>query len=138
VFWRDDRRGGRPVRGQKLSDSCHQTGKDDRIDRLDEVDVDPRIGRAPSVSVGPVSGDGHHERLLAAGLSAESKGHLPAVHPGQTDIQEDHVGHLLGRRPECVGTARGDPDPVSAQGQQLGRRSGRVIQVLDDEDEQRG
>ena len=62
------------------------------VDRLREVEVESRLFRVATVLVRAVSGDGHEDRFVAVFLLPQFRGDFIAIHPWQTDVEQDDIG----------------------------------------------
>ena len=93
----------------------------------------PRLLRAVAGLLLPVAGDGDQDRVLAALLPPERGRQLVAVHAGEADVQEHHLGPMLAGRGEGLLAVVGDPDLVARELQEPGHPVRRVHVVVDDE-----
>src|SRR4051794_11873092 len=69
----------------RLADERHQGVV---RDGLHEMVVDAGVVRTPTVLLGPIAGDRDDRGSPAPLLPPEMLGDLPAVHPGQADVQQ--------------------------------------------------
>ena len=72
---------------------------------LDQVVVEPRRVRPPSILILPPTGQGDEGHLLEPGLLPDSPCHLVTIHPGHSDIQDHDIWSIGGQRLEGFSTA---------------------------------
>ena len=61
-----------------------------RIDRLDEVVIEPGVARALDSLWLPIARQSNQKQVPEARVTPQAPGYLVAVHARQTDVEEDH------------------------------------------------
>ena len=88
--------------------------------------------------LGPgVPGERHEVGRSERRVGSERPGDLIAVHPGEPDVAEDHVGRECPGLLNAIGAGVGHVDVVAGQLEHVPEAVGRIPVVLDDEDSTR-
>ena len=88
------------TRSQALRDLAQQLGQAARIDRLDQVLVEPGVERAATILRLTEPGQRDQAAAAVAERLAQPPGHLVAVEVRQPDVDQCHLGRAVGpRRP---------------------------------------
>src|SRR3954468_9248936 len=103
------------------------------VDRLEKVVVNTRLPGASEGLIVSVSAQGNQDRVPAALLLPEPRRQFIAIHPGEPDVQEDHLRSVLAGGDEGLLAAVGYPRIVARHPQEFGHPARRVHSVLDDE-----
>ncbi len=104
------------------------------IGRLDDMVVEAGGAGAPEVLLAAVAGEGDQADAGGGRLGAEGGGHGVAVHTGQADVADDHVGRAPPDGVDPVGAAPAHVHVVAAQREDSPQGLGRVEVVLDQQD----
>jgi hypothetical protein len=112
--------------------ASEETGELVGIDRLDDVGVESRLLRAPSVLGIAVAGERYQKRARTRQL-AEPARHLVAVDSGQADVDERHRRPFGARDLETLRAVGGGFDVVAVELEQHAEGVSSVGVVFDEE-----
>ena len=96
------------------------------IDRLYDVVIEPGRQCAPAILILSIPGERDQAHALRSGQGANVTRQRVAVHPGQPDVNEDHVKRVLGKDVQRDETIGRDAHLVTEQLQQHVHAFGRV------------
>ena len=104
---------------------------DGRLNRLDEMAVEPSFGCPDTISFPAVAGEGHDERVFKTRLSSQPPGHFVAVHARKPDVKENHFGVVHPGNFQGHRAVVGQINDVAAGLQHLSQNPGAVDIVVD-------
>ena len=119
--------------------AVHLTGdllEDVEVDRLDEVVIEPRLGRAAHVVVLPVARQRDQGGAMVPGRAEAGRDRV-AIHAGQPDVEEHEIGGHGGRRRERGGAVVRNRHLVSEHLEHVTYGVRGVLVVVDHEHAQR-
>ena len=103
--------------------------------RFRQVLVDARCQGLPPRRIEGMAGQGDDRNRLRGGVALEAARHLPAIHPGQAEVEHDQIGHESTSLRQSVESGLRDRGPHAVVREELRVDVKVVLDVVDQEDQ---